>query len=304
MGDKDKSRKGFIMIKSMTGYGRGECQDENKFSWVVEMRSVNHRFLDTFIRLPKPWLMLEDKIKSYIKGKIIRGRIDVFISQSHDSFPVDIKIDKTMATNYYEKLMELKEEVGFDGPISLSLLSLVPDIFSLEEEVPKEQELWDTLQPALEEALKNLVAMRAIEGQNLWKDVSMRLDAIKANVDTINDRAETVPGEYRERLMEHVKKLSSEIYLDKERLETEVVLFAEKSSITEELVRLKSHIAQMEELVDERDSVGKKMDFIVQEMLREANTIASKSSDYKISKEVIDIKSQIEKIREQTQNIE
>jgi len=292
------------MIRSMTGYGRGESKEGDKFSWVIEMKSVNHRFLDIYVRLPKPWLLLEDKIKSYIKGKISRGRIDVFVSLSHGDFPVQIKIDKMMASNYYDKLMELKEEVGFKGDISLSLLSLIPDVFSLEEELPEEQDLWDTLQPAVKEALDKLIIMRQREGENLWKDINMRLDEIKLSTDYIDDRAETVPKEYRERLMEQIKKLSADIALDQERLEAEVVLFAEKANITEEIVRLKSHIHQMKELVEERDSVGKKMDFIVQEMLREANTIASKSSDYSIAKNVIEIKSQIEKIREQTQNIE
>ena len=292
------------MIKSMTGYGRGESGDGDEFSWVVEMRSVNHRYLDIFIRLPKPWLMLEDKIKSYIKGKISRGRIDVFVSLSQDSFPVDIKIDKIMADKYYKKLVELKNDIGFEGDVSLSLLSLIPDAISLEEELPNEQNLWDTLKIAMEEALDNLITMRKREGQNLWKDIDMRLDKIKLNIDYINERAAVVPQEYREKLMEQVKMLSTDISLDSERLETEVVLFAEKANITEELVRLRSHISQMKELVHETESVGKKIDFIVQEMLREANTIASKSSDYKITKKVIDIKSQIEKIREQTQNIE
>lgn len=292
------------MIRSMTGYGRGECQDEAGFSWVVEMKSVNHRYLDIFVRLPKPWLMLEDKIKRFIKDKIDRGRVDVFVSLSQGNFPVEIKIDKTMASNYYKQLVGLKEEVGFEGDISLSLLSLVPNILSLEEEVPQEQELWETLKLALEEAVENLVSMRTKEGANLWKDIDMRLETIKAKVDLVEDRVEIVPKEYREKLWQHVENLCKDISIDRERLESEVVLFAERSSITEEIVRLKSHIAQMKDLIHTRDAVGKKMDFIVQEMLRETNTIAAKSSDFDIAKNVIDIKSEIEKIREQTQNIE
>ncbi|MDD4568949.1 MAG: YicC family protein [Tepidanaerobacteraceae bacterium] len=290
------------MIKSMTGYGRGENPD--KYNFVVEIRSVNHRFLEVFVRLPKPWLFLEDKIKHYIKGKITRGRVDVFINLSCENLPVDIKIDKSLVNNYYKKLMELKDEFGFEGPISLSLLSLMPNIFNVEEESLTERELWEFLVPALEEAVENLIKMRIKEGENLWKDLHNRIKIIKNKTDLIRERAEVALEEYRIKLKQNVEKLSNQISFDQDRIEAEVVLFAEKSNITEEIVRLSSHLAQMKELVVLNESVGKKMDFIAQEMFREANTIASKSSDYSISREVIGIKSELEKIREQIQNIE
>ena len=179
------------MIKSMTGYGRGEST--GKYSWVVEIRSVNHRFLDIFVRLPKPWLLLEDKIKNYIKGKIPRGRIDVFTSLTAENVPVDIKLDKRLVNNYYQRLVELKSEVGFEGPISLDLLSLIPDIFIIEEDIPIEDELWDSLVIALDEALKNLIIMRMKEGGNLWEDLHSRLVIIKNNIQSIKKRAEVVP---------------------------------------------------------------------------------------------------------------
>lgn len=290
------------MIKSMTGYGRGE--NIGKYHWIVEIRSVNHRFLDIFVRLPKPWLFLEEKVKNYIKGKIVRGRIDVFINLYNENVPVNIKIDKTLVNNYYKKLIELKDEIGFEGPISLSLLSLMPNIFNVEEEFPTEQELWDTLVPSIDDALENLFKMREKEGENLWKDLYKRLEIIKNRTQLIEERAKVVPAEYRKKLMFNLEQLCSDISLDQQRIEMEVALFAEKACITEEIVRLNSHLDQMKELVNSEEAVGRKMDFIAQEMFREVNTIAAKSLDCGISKEVIEIKSELEKIREQIQNIE
>jgi len=290
------------MIKSMTGYGRGENQ--GKYHFIVEIRSVNHRFLEVFVRLPRPWLSLEDKIKNYIKGKIIRGRLDVYINMYEEKLPIDIKIDKSLVSNYYKKLVELKNEIGFEGHISLSLLSLIPNVITLEENPIAEDELWDSLVPALDEALNNLVNMRTKEGGNLWKDLSARLNLIKNKVLLIKERAELIPQEYKEKLVRDIQKLFSDVSLDEERIEAEAVIFAEKSNITEEVVRLESHLDQMQELLNSNDAVGKKMDFIAQEMFREANTISVKASDYNISREIIDIKSELEKIREQIQNIE
>ncbi|WP_213974417.1 YicC/YloC family endoribonuclease [Tepidanaerobacter acetatoxydans] len=290
------------MIKSMTGYGRGE--NIGKYHWIVEIRSVNHRFLDIFVRLPKPWLFLEEKVKNYIKGKIVRGRVDVFINLYNENVPVNIKIDKTLVNNYYKKLIELKDEIGFEGPISLSLLSLMPNIFNVEEEFPTEQELWDTLVPSIDDALENLFKMREKEGENLWKDLYKRLEIIKNRTKSIEELAKVAPAEYRKKLMFNLEQLCSDISLDQQRIEMEVALFAEKACITEEIVRLNSHLDQMKELVNSKEAVGRKMDFIAQEMFREVNTIAAKSLDCSISKEVIDIKSELEKIREQIQNIE
>ncbi len=286
----------------MTGYGRGE--NIGKYHWIVEIRSVNHRFLDIFVRLPKPWLFLEEKVKNYIKGKIVRGRVDVFINLYNENVPVNIKIDKTLVNNYYKKLIELKDEIGFEGPISLSLLSLMPNIFNVEEEFPTEQELWDTLVPSIDDALENLFKMREKEGENLWKDLYKRLEIIKNRTKSIEELAKVAPAEYRKKLMFNLEQLCSDISLDQQRIEMEVALFAEKACITEEIVRLNSHLDQMKELVNSKEAVGRKMDFIAQEMFREVNTIAAKSLDCSISKEVIDIKSELEKIREQIQNIE
>lgn len=290
------------MIRSMTGYGRGE--KVGKFSWIIEIRSVNHRFLEIYVKLPRTWLLLEEKIKSFIKGKISRGRVDVFINLSCENLPVDIKIDKSAVKNYYNKLMEITQETGFEGPVTLSLLSMMPDIFAIKEEMPQEQELWEMLEPALESAIQDLIRMRETEGNNIWKDILKRLDAIDKRVDFIGERADAVIEEYRRKLFQNVERILKDITLECDKIESEVVFFAERSNITEELIRLNSHISQMRQLEHEEEPIGKKADFIVQEMYREVNTIAAKSSDYEISREVIEIKSELEKIREQIQNIE
>lgn len=290
------------MIKSMTGYGRGEYLDT--ISSTVEIRSVNHRFLEIFVRLPKPWLSVEEKIKNFVKDKISRGRLDIFVNISCENIPVEIEIDKNIVNNYYKKLVEVKNEIGFEGEISLSLLSLLPNFLQLEEKFPQEEELWSSLVHALEEAIDNLIEMRTFEGNNLWQDISKRLDLIGKSVEVIESFADRNPQEYRKKLLQDIEKLTSGISLDNDRIETEVAFFAEKTNITEEIIRIKSHIKQMKSLFTLDDPVGKKMDFILQEINREANTIGSKSLDYNISKEVINIKSELEKIREQVQNIE
>jgi len=295
--------RGEKVIRSMTGYGRGENTDD-EYSWVVELKTVNHRFLDIYVRLPRPWLLLEEKIKNYIKGKISRGRVDVYITLKSDNIPSQIKIDKNTIENYYKKLVEIKQGIGFEGPISLSLLSMLPEIFSLEEIPPSEQDLWESLEPALDEAVSGLVTMRQKEGCNLWQDILMRLKIIEDKTERIYARSDVVVEEYRQRLVQNVEKLAKDIELDPERLEAEVVLFAERSNITEEVIRLRSHIEQLRGMENLGGSIGKKMEFIVQEMYRETNTIGSKSSDNDIIRDVIEVKSELEKIREQIQNIE
>ncbi|KXG75551.1 hypothetical protein AN618_18290 [Fervidicola ferrireducens] len=291
-----------IMIRSMTGYGRGKSC--GKITWEVELKSINHRFLEIYVKLPRQWFFLEEKIRNYIRERISRGRIDVFVNCSSETLPVDIKIDKQAAASYYKKLVELKEEVGFEGPVTLSLLSVMPDLFVVEQQFPEEEELWPELKKALEEAVDNLIEMRTKEGNNLWRDISSRLDVIMERVRNIKIRSDVMIEEYRKKLQQKVKKIKEGLELNEERLEAEVVIFAERSDISEELVRIESHIAQFKNMGDAEGVSGKKMDFLAQEIFREANTIASKSADYNITREVIEIKSELEKIREQLQNIE
>lgn len=290
------------MIKSMTGYGRGEVQ--NNISFTVEIRTVNHRFLDIHVRLPRTWLSLEEKIKRVIRKRLKRGKVDIYVNMVTTDLPINIEIDKMLLNNYYKKLTEIKQEIGFEGPISLSLLSMLPDLFLVEEQLPKEDELWNFLYPALIDALDNLIKMRRQEGKNLWSDISARLDSIYKEIELIVSRAKNVPCVYKDKLTYNLKNLCNDFTLDKDRVYTEIAILAEKSNITEEIVRLKSHLKQMKEVSQLAEPVGRRMDFIAQEMLREANTIASKSPDHEIIKSIVDIKSQIEEIREQIQNIE
>lgn len=290
------------MIKSMTGYGRGEVQNDICFE--VEMRSVNHRFLDIHVRLPRPWLYLEEKIKSAVKQKIKRGKVDIYVNMTTTTLPVNIEIDKMLLNNYYKKLMEIKQEIGFKGPITLSLLSIIPDLFLVEKQLPEEDELWPFLKPAIMDALNNLTDMRKQEGINLWSDILSRLNIICEKVNVIKSKAKDVVLTYQDKLICNLQQLSKGLSLDKDRIYTELAILAEKSNITEELVRLQSHLSQMMEASNFEGPVGRKMDFIAQEMLREINTIASKSPDCEIINCVIDIKSQIEEIREQIQNVE
>lgn len=290
------------MIRSMTGYGRGKSS--GKICWEVEVKSVNHRFLEINVKLPRQWIFLEEKVRNFVKEHIRRGRIDVFINYSYETLPVDIKIDKSVAESYYKKLVELKEQIGFEGSISLSLLSMMPDIFKTEQQFPEEEEMWTGLKEALEEAIDGLIDMRTKEGINLWQDISSRLDIIQSRVETIKARADALIDEYRKKLRDKVKRIAEDIELNEERLEAEVVIFAERSDISEEIVRIESHLAQFKAMPDSKDVSGKKMDFIAQEIFREINTVASKSPDYMIAKEVIEIKTELEKIREQLQNIE
>lgn len=290
------------MIRSMTGYGRGKSC--GKIGWEVELKSVNHRFLEIYVRLPRPWFFLEERIKNYIRERISRGRIDVFVNFSPQALPVDIKFDKRAAESYYKKLVELKDEVGFEGPISLSLLSMMPDLFLAEQQFPEEEELWPELEEALREAVENLIEMRTNEGKNLWLDLLARLDFIMEKVGYIKARSDVMVEEYRKRLQQKVRKIKEGLEVSEDRLEAEVVLFAERSDISEELVRIESHIAQFKNMANSDGAVGKKLDFLAQEIFREVNTIAAKSADYNITREVVEIKSELEKIREQLQNIE
>ncbi|MGB9840205.1 YicC/YloC family endoribonuclease [Thermovenabulum sp.] len=289
------------MAKSMTGYGRGKSLNEP--GWEVEIRTVNHRFLDIYVRLPKPWLYLEEKIRGFIKERISRGRVDVYIGYSSFNLEREIKTDDKAIEALYKKLLELKEKIGFEGPISLELLSLLPDIFRVEKNV-EDEELWLSLKPVLEEAVLNLNYMREEEGKNLLADISKRLNSINQKLEIIRSRREINLKEYKSRLEKRISEILEKEILDNERLEMEVAYFAERSDINEELVRIESHIIQFTNLFDSDEPVGKKMDFIAQEMFREINTIAAKSADYVISKQVIDIKSELEKIREQVQNLE
>lgn len=292
-----------MMANSMTGFGRGEYAEDN-YSFIVDVRSVNHRYSDFSVRLPKSLLGLEDKVREYASSQIGRGKVDIFVN--YDSFgqDVDIKIDTNLTKSYINCLKVIKDEFGINDDISLSLLTRFSDIFKVEKVEKEEDEIWNILKIALEKAFEELHNMKEREGYRLSEDIKIKLYDIRNIIDEIDDKADSVVEEYMAKLRERISELTQGVAVDESRLITEIAIMADKSSIDEEIVRLRSHVAEFEKTLDSQSSIGRKLDFIVQEMNREVNTIGSKATDIDIINNVVNLKTQIEKIREQIQNIE
>lgn len=293
-------------MKSMTGYGRGECILYNR-KFVVELKAVNHRYNDVTVKMPRTMLTYEDQIKKLIGNKVFRGKIDVYINfESFSGDDVAININEALADSYIDVLNRLKDKYSIDDNISLDLVAKFPDLISVDKNISNEKaddEISECLFTAVNEAVDNFVAMREKEGEALKSNISEKLEAIGALVNKIEKRAPSVAKEYRQKLEEKLKEyVGGEI--DEARILTEVLLFADKSCIDEEITRLHSHINQMGNILNEKAPVGRKLDFLIQEMNREVNTIGSKSNDLEITGAIVDAKSEIEKIREQIQNIE
>lgn len=292
------------MIKSMTGYGRGSFEQSGR-SFNVEIKSVNNRYLDIFIRLPRGINTLEDRIRKYVATKVYRGKIDVYINQEKfGEDDVAVNVDENIAAAYYNALKTLKERFGLNEEITLSQLTNYPDVISMEKKEEDIEVIWDILVKALDQAIELFLEMRSNEGTKLGKDIKERCQLIKTKVEEIENRSSGVVDEFREKIKVRITEYLKEIEIDEARLLNEVAFFADKSSITEEIVRLKSHISQLENTLSDRDTIGRKLDFLIQEMNREINTIGSKANDLYITNIVVDVKSELEKIREQVQNIE
>jgi len=293
------------MISSMTGYGRGEAKDESR-SFLVEIKSVNHRYNDIIIRMPKKLSSFEEKIRKIIKDSVKRGRIEVYITleESKDE-EIIIKPNLNIIEQYFNSLKEIKEKLQIEDEISLYHLTRFPDTFTIENKEEEEDIIWEFLSSALNEALESLISMRKAEGLKLTEDIRNRSMKIQKIVKEIESRTPIIVKEYRTKLFERIKELTEDtIEIDEERIALEVSIYADKSNIAEEIVRLFSHLDQLNNITGESGAVGRKLDFLIQEMNREINTIGSKSSDINISSMVIEIKSELEKIREQVQNIE
>lgn len=292
------------MIKSMTGFGRCEVMaGDRKFT--VEMKSVNHRYLDVNIKMPKKLNFFESAIRTELKNYISRGKVDVFIVyEDYSEESGCLKYNKALAGEYLKYLRQMAEEFGLDDDIRVSTLSKYPEVFVMEEQNIDEEELWKDLQKALKGAADNFVKTRIVEGEHLLEDLLGKLDGMLEHVDFIAERSPKLIQEYKEKLEEKVRELLDDVHVDESRLLTEVTLFADKVCVDEELVRLRSHIEATKETLSGGGSVGRKLDFIAQEMNREANTILSKANDLEISSRAIELKNEIEKIREQIQNIE
>ncbi len=292
------------MIKSMTGFGRFETAESNR-KFAVEMKSVNHRYLDVNIKMPKKLNFFESAIRGELKNYISRGKIDVFITyedftENHSS----VRYNRELAGEYLQHLRRIAEDFGLEDDIRVSTLSKYPEVFTMEEQNPDEEELWKELQRTVAGAAEMFVQSRIIEGEHLRDDLIEKLDGMLKLVDFVEARSPQIVSEYRQKLEEKVRELLGDTAVDEERLLTEVTIFADKACVDEELVRLRSHIETTRKTLLEGGSIGRKLDFIAQEMNREANTILSKANDLEISNCAIELKTEIEKVREQIQNIE
>lgn len=292
------------MIKSMTGFGRAEnLQGNRKFT--VEMKAVNHRYFDVTIKMPKKLSFFESAIRTFLKNYIQRGKVDVFITyEDFTEENVSLKYNEAIAAQYLKYYRQMTETFGLRDDISVSALGRCPEVFTMEEQTVDEKEIWAVLESALKEACEKFVESRITEGERLKEDLYDKLDGMIRDVDAIEDRYPQIMAEYREKLTMKVEELLGDAQMEEGRIAAEVILFADKICTDEETVRLRSHIESMREELLRGGSVGRKLDFLAQEMNREANTILSKANDLETSNRAINLKTEIEKIREQIQNIE
>ena len=290
----------------MTGFGRSEYSD-GKRNIICEIRSVNHRYSDITVKMPRRYSFAEDKIKQTVKEKLVRGKVDVSINvENLTENDVVIKLNQLAAGQYYENLKELKEQFGLSGEIDLSLMAGMPDVLKAVPDVDDEDELTKAILVPVAEASANLEKMRAVEGARLAEDLIKKGENIKVILDQIEERSPLVVKDYMEKLRARIAELlDGAAEIPEDRILTEAAIFADKCAIDEEITRLNSHLLQLKSILTGSEStVGKKLDFLVQEMNREANTIGSKANDITITNHMLNIKSEIEKIREQVQNIE
>ncbi len=292
------------MIKSMTGFGRCEIMEGDR-KYTVEMKSVNHRYLDVSIKMPKKLYMFESAIRNELKKYASRGKVDIFINlEDFSESNAVVRYNRELAAEYMTHLEKMAEEFHLDNDVRVSTLSRYPEVLTMEEVSADEEELWKELLAAFQGAAEQFVASRITEGEHLREDLIEKLDGMLIRVAFIEERSPQIVQEYREKLETKVKELLGDTKVDEARLLTEVTIFADKACVDEEIVRLKSHIATTRETLLQGGDIGRKLDFIAQEMNREANTTLSKSNDLAISNCAIELKTEIEKVREQIQNIE
>jgi len=292
------------LIKSMTGYGR--CQSvAGGMNITVELKSVNNRYFDFSSRLPRNYGFLDEKLKSFFMQTLTRGKLECYVTiETVEEPDVIVAVNTPLAESYMKAYAELSEKLGLENDIKVSDIVRVPDVLSLRKQPEDEEKIWDAVSSVAQQALDSFVAMRQTEGERLKADVSSRLDLILENVAFVEKRSPETVKEYNEKLLGRLRELLEDTSIDEQRLLTEAAIFADKIAVAEETVRLRSHIDQMRVFLNADEAIGKKMDFLVQEMNREANTIGSKANDVEIASKVVDIKAEIEKIREQIQNIE
>ena len=292
------------MVMSMTGFGRCETTVNGR-QITLEIKSVNHRYFEFSCRTTRGYSFLEDKLKKYVSQKISRGKVDMFVSitESEDS-QVDVTINKPLAAGYVNAIHTLATEYNIPDDLSVSVLSRYSDIFQIHKEAQDEEQVFADVKVAMDIALDGFLSMRQAEGEKLKEDVLKRVDTIMSIVSQIEERSPVTVEEYRKKLTKRITDMLSTTEIDEQRILTEAAIFADKVAVDEETVRLRSHFDQMRTFFESGVPIGRKLDFIVQEMNREANTIGSKVTDSVLAHKVVDIKSEIEKIREQIQNIE
>ena len=292
------------MVKSMTGYGRAE-EVFNGCTITVELRSVNNRYLDCNVRIPRLYLFAEEGIKTRVQNTISRGKVDVFVTlDSAGAERVQVTVNKPVADGYYTALKRLSEEYGLSGDISVSLLSRFPEVLLAEKAEEDVEQMAKDICSVLDRALADFDQMRTREGERLKEDILSRAVAIEHKVSLVEQRSPQTVAEYRAKLEARISEVLANTQLDPARILTEAAIFADKVAVDEETVRLRSHVGQLREMLSKGGATGRKLDFLIQEFNREANTIGSKCSDIEVAGHVVDIKAEIEKIREQVQNIE
>lgn len=291
-------------MQSMTGFGRGH-QELNGRDITVEIRAVNHRYFEFSCRLPRAYAFAEEKLKGLVQGKISRGKVEVSVLiQNVTAVSERITANKEVITEYVMALRAIQEELVLVDDLSLSAVMRLPDAFTVVKEEADEEQMWADLQTVAEEALEKFIAMRETEGERMKADIAGRLDSIERNVEFVEQRSPMIVEAYRKRLYDKMCEVLDGKVADENRILLEAGIFSEKTAVDEETVRLRSHIAQFREMLESGEPIGRKLDFLVQEMNRETNTIGSKVQDIEVTKIVVDQKSEIEKIREQIQNIE
>lgn len=291
------------MVKSMTGFGRSEENFDNR-CYVVEIKSVNHRFGEVYVKLPKEYSLLEENVRKLVLKKVSRGRIDVYITiENFGENDKIVEVNTPLMTSYLKAIQEIAQNLKLDLNIDLIQFAKLPDMLVIKD-VADAELVWSELETVVQKAIEQLIAMRDTEGKKLANDIKIRGERIGETLKKIEERSPEVVEEYRNRLQEKIRQILPDIQIDENRLITEVAIFAERSSINEEIVRLESHLEQLMQILTQEGPIGRKLDFLLQEMNREINTIGSKANDLAISKMVVEIKSELEKIREQIQNIE
>ena len=293
------------MIRSMTGFGHGEVSNDKNQKVTVEMKSVNHRYCDISLKLPKKLAMFEANIRNIMKEYASRGKIDIYVSyEDLSETAVSLHYNQAMAAEYMQVFKKMQEDFGIETKITAEALAKYPEVVTLEEVQQDEEVWWELLEAALRQAAEKFVETRTIEGANLKKDLLGKLDQMAADVAFIEKRSPQIIAEYRAKLEEKVKEFLEDSTIEENRIAAEVTLYADKIAVDEEIVRLQSHISSMTDVLESDESIGRKLDFMAQEMNREANTILSKSSDVDLADHAIELKTNVEKVREQIQNIE